>query len=150
MVKVLLIVNLVVMLGSAGLVYYSHNMIKRKPTDQSAELQSMLNDVANFGKITPVKLKKLTLNLYSRQTRLRFLDVELNILPFSENGKKVIKDKENVIVDSIIRIASDMTPNELNSVSGKIRLESRIRNDVNQLLGKNIIKEIFFSRFIIQ
>jgi flagellar FliL protein len=150
MVKILLIVNLIVMLGSAGLVYYSHNMIKRKPTDQNAELQSMLTDVSNFGKITPVKLKKLTINLYSRQTRLRFLDVELNILPFSEGDKKVIKDKENIITDSVIRIAGNMTPNELNSVSGKILLESRIRNDVNQLLGKNVIKEIFFSRFVIQ
>lgn len=150
MVKILLIANLVVMLGSAGLVFYSHKMIKRQPTDQDGELQAMLKEVTSTTQITPVKLKKLTINLYSMQTRLRYLDVELNILPFSENDKEMIKNKEDVIADTVIQIAGDMSPNELNSVSGKILLESRIREQVNQSLNKKLIKEIYFSRFVIQ
>lgn len=150
MVKILLVANLVVMLGSAGLVYYSHKMIKRQPTDQDGELQTMLKEATNATQIAPVKLKKLTINLYSMQTRLRYLDIELNVLPFSEIDKEMIKNKEDVIADTLIQIAGNMSPKELNSVSGKILLESRIREQVNQSLNKKLIKEIYFSRFVIQ
>lgn len=150
MAKILILLNAVIVLGSAGLVYYSHKMIKRKPIDETAALNKMINDVANASKVTPVKLKKLTINLYSRKTRLRFLDIELNILPFAEKDKELIKEMEPYIADSVIIIAGDMTPEDLNSVSGKILLENKIRYQTNQMLKRSVVKEIFFSRFVIQ
>jgi flagellar protein FliL len=150
MAKIIMLLNLVIVLGSAGLVYYSHNIIKRQPTDQEAELAQMLEIASGNIKITPVKMKKLTINLYSRKTRLRYLDLELNILTFIEKQKAFIKNNETIIADAIIEIAGDMTPKDLNSVSGKILLETRIRNHINDLFQKKVIKEIFFSRFVIQ
>lgn len=148
--KILMIINLLVMLGSAGLVYYSNYMIKKVPTDQAAELQNMLNDSTLANKITPHKLKKITVNLYSQKNRLRYLDVELDLLPFKEEDKEILKKHNDIIFDIIIQIASDMTPEELNSVSGRILLENRIKTQINQALSKSIIREIFFSRFVIQ
>jgi len=39
--KILILANLVIALAGAGLVYYSHNMIKPPPTDQVAEAEAL-------------------------------------------------------------------------------------------------------------
>jgi flagellar FliL protein len=43
-----------------------------------------------------------------------------------------------------------MKASELNSITGKILLESRIKKRLNSILGAPIIKRIYFSKFIIQ
>jgi flagellar basal body-associated protein FliL len=130
--------------------YFSNNMIKPKAIDADLSLQGLIDQAYDKAKTTPVRLKKLTINLYARKTRLLFLDIELNVLPFSKNKKEFIKANEAMIADAVIEIAGDMSPSELTSISGKILLESRIREFVNQLFRDKIIKKIYFSRFVVE
>ena len=52
--------------------------------------------------------------------------------------------------DAIIDIASNMAPEELNTVAGKVILEERIRKRLNDFFGKSLVKEIYFSIFVVQ
>ena len=148
--KMLVLVFMLLSLGGAGLVIYSHTMIEKKRTDEIDEFRQMKSDAQSTTEVTAVKMKKLTINLYSRKSRLRFLDVELNIVPFAEEQKSTIKDSEPLIADSVITVAGNMSPSELNSTTGKILLESRIRKRVNHALNGQIIRKIFFSVYVVQ
>jgi flagellar FliL protein len=149
--KILVIANLVVVLAGAGLVYYSHNIIKPEPTDQSAEAANLKSSAMEQSQIQAVPMKKFVVNLHSRGTRLRYLDVEMNILPFHEDQKELIKANEYVIKDCLIEIASQLVPEDLDTLSGKILLENRIKKQVNARLGKTpVIKQIYFSGFVVQ
>jgi flagellar FliL protein len=148
--KILILINALLVLGSAGLVFYSHKMIKKVPTDQVGEFQNLKDTTYQNIQVTPVKLKKLTINLFSEQTRLRFLDIEPFALTFEDSQKQTVTDFETQILDIIIDVASGMEPNELNTLTGKMLFESRIKNKINELLGEPIIKQVFFGKFVIQ
>lgn len=151
MQKVLIILNLVIVLAATGLVVYSHTMIKPKPTDQAAETEELKKQAIADTQIQPVPIKKFVVNLHSRSTRLRYLDIEMNILPFKEDQKDIIKQNEFLFKDTVIEIASHLDPDDLDSITGKILLENRIKKAINAKLGDPpVIKQIYFSGFVVQ
>ncbi len=148
--KILVLINLVVVLAGAGLVFYSHNMIKPAPTDQAAEIQNLQSDAAAKAQVQPVPMKKFVVNLHSRSSRLRYLDLEMNILPFHEDQKELIKARDYIFKDIVIEIGAQLEPDDLESLSGKILLENKIKKQVNAKLGQPVVKQIFFSGFVVQ
>jgi flagellar protein FliL len=148
--KVLITANLVVVLLAAGVVFYSHNMINPEPTDQAAEAESLKTQVLNAGQIRPVPIKKFVVNLHSQGTRLRYLDLEMNILTFHEDQKQLIKNQEHLFKDVVIEVASRFEPQDLDSLTGKIEFENKVKKQVNAKLGQPVVKKIFFSGFVVQ
>lgn len=148
--KILLGLNGIGIAAAAGLVVYSHTSIKRIPTDEQMQVGSMVKESISLAQITPLTLPKQTVNLYSRQTRLRFLDTQMNIEVFQESDKETITKYKAFLYDSLIEVAGNMKPEELNSVTGRILLEKRIKNKFHEILGKKLIRKIYFSKFVIQ
>lgn len=148
--KILVLINLVVVLAGAGLVYYSHNLINPLPTDQAAEAENLKTSAAEQAQVKPVAMKKFVVNLHSRGTRLRYLDVEMNILTFHTDQAEIIKTNEHLIKDTLIEVASHLEPDELDTLSGKILLENKLKKQVNAKLGQPVIKQIYFSGFVVQ
>lgn len=151
MQKILIILNLVVVLAATGLIVYSHTMIKAPATDQAAETEAMKKAAIADTQIQPVPIKKFVVNLHSRSTRLRYLDIEMNVLPFKEDQKDIIKQNEFLFKDVVIEIASQLEPDDLDSITGKILLENKIKKALNAKLGEQpVIKQIYFSGFVVQ
>lgn len=149
--KILILANLVVVLAGAGLVFYSHNMIKPEPTNQAAETEKLKADAIAQTQVQPVPIKKFIVNLHSRSSRLRFLDIEMNVLTFNDEQKEIVKAHEYIFKDVVIEIASYLEPDDLDSVTGKILLENKIKKKVNEKLGEiPVIKQIYFSTFVVQ
>lgn len=148
--KVLLGLNGLVALAAAGLVVYSHTSIKAPPTDQAAEEKSLEAGALADAQITALTFKKQVVNIHSAGTRLRFLEVEMGVLPFAESQKEPLKTVEYIFQNALIEIAAGMTPEELSAVTGKILLESRLKKKVNEALGTPMIRQIYFSKFIVQ
>jgi len=149
--KILILTNLVVVLAGAGLVYYSHNMIKPPPIDQAAEAEALKTNAVASTQIQPQPIKKFVVNLYSKSSRLRYLDIEMNVLTFTEEQKAIVKANEHLFKDTLIELGSHLNPEDLESVTGKMLLENRIKKQVNSKLGDPpVIKQIYFSGFIVQ
>lgn len=149
--KILIILNLVVVLAGAGLVFYSHNILKPEPTNQAKEAEDLKQGALAATQLQPVPIKKFAVNLHSKSSRLRYLDIEMNILTFNEEQKQTIKANEHIIKDSVIQIAGQHDPEDLDSLTGKIMLENEIKKSVNKKLGEPpVIKQIFFSGFVVQ
>lgn len=149
--KILIIVNLVVALAGVGIVFYSHNVLKPEPTDQVAEAETLKQEAAEANQLKPVPIKKFVVNLHSQGNRLRYLDLEMNVLTFKQDQTQIIKDNEHIFKDTVVELASHLTPEDLESVTGKILLENRIKKQVNAKLGDPpVIKQIYFSGFVVQ
>ena len=95
-------------------------------------------------------IKKLIINLPSRTTRLRFLNLTAHLVPHKEHAMEALERQQAPIKDLIIRVASTIEPDELNSISGRIILENRLKKGINALIGREAIREIYFSNFVIQ
>ncbi len=148
--KVLLGLNGLVAIGAAAMVFYAHNNLKPPPTDQAAEEKSLESGVVAEAQVTPHTFKKMVVNIQSPGTRLRYLEVEMGVLPFAEGDKETIKSLEYKFQNALIDIAGSMSPDELSSVTGKILLEGRLKKRLNEEFGSALIKQIYFSRFIVQ
>lgn len=148
--KIIFALSLVVTLASGGLVYYAHNMIKREPINPSKEFNDMATSQISSINVQKVSLNEMSVNLYSRKTRLRFLNLKMDLELFKDGMQEQIKTLTPIINDQLIDVAGNMKASELNSITGKILLESRIKKRLNKTLGANIIKKIYFSKFIIQ
>lgn len=147
---ILLLLNGLLTLGSAGAVFYSHKMIEKVPTDQQAEKNKLIAGALSNLENTPLKLPKKVVNLYTDKNRLRYLEVELNLEPFFESHKPILLDAEHIISDSLIQVGANMSYFEINSITGKILFESRLRTMINDKLNTKILKKIYFSKFIVQ
>jgi flagellar FliL protein len=148
--KIIVLVGLVIALGSVGLVYYSHNMIKREPTNQVTEFQELKDSAKAATQQKPYAVKQMIVNILSTGNKLRYLDCELNILTFSEDQKEILKNSEHIIKNAMVAIAAEMSADDLNSVTGKILLESRVKKQVNDELKNPTVKQIYFSRYVVQ
>lgn len=148
--KIIMGLNAIVVGGAAALVFYSHNMITSPTTDENKEFTGMVRDAMVEFKKQPVVFKEMVVNLYSRERRLRFLNLTMNLDVFEEGQQQRVDTMKPLIVDALIDITGNMRPDELNSVTGKILLEARLKNKINTIVNEKLVKKIYFSKFIIQ
>ena len=148
--KIILGLNGVVMAGAAALVFMSHSVLESPKTDRDREFGSMIEKSVNEHEKPPVSLDEIVVNLYSREARLRFLNTKMNLVLFEEKDRELAIIMKTHIFDTLIDIAGNMKPKELNSITGRILLESRVKDKVNELAKRPVIKKILFSKFIIQ
>jgi flagellar FliL protein len=141
-------------LAVIGLFYYTEKIYKRPPIDEKKEREAFLKD--NDPKALPAfyKLDKLTVSLVPKENnanqRMRYLELEIHLVLFKSEDAGIIKTYQPVVQDKIITISSKMGADELNSLTGKILLEDRLKKEINKSLGKPVVKSIFFSRYIVQ
>ncbi|MBT3982669.1 MAG: flagellar basal body-associated FliL family protein [Bacteriovoracaceae bacterium] len=142
--------NLTLVAAGIGVFAWSNFIDSRKlPTD--IEGYDKLKDTAKKMVFSETfKLDSFTINLQARHTKLRFLDVEMHMLPFRKEFLELLKENKAMVLDSIIDITGKMEPKDLNSVAGRILLEDKIKRVVNDQLDKQVIKRIFFTKFVIQ
>jgi flagellar FliL protein len=148
--KIILGLNAAIVIGAAGLVFFSHNMMNKPDTERGKEFGNMIESSINEYEKPPVTMDEIVVNLYSRESRLRFLNTQMNIEIFNEEDRELVLGLKPVIFDSLIDITGNMKPAELNSVTGRILLETRLKNRINDHVKRPILKKIFFSKYIIQ
>lgn len=148
--KVILGLNGLIVSAAAGLIIYAHTGIKKPDTKRNLEFGNMIEDSMLELKKAPVVLDEAIVNLYSREVRLRFLNTQMNVVLFEEKDRTFVMGIKSLIFDSLIDVAGNMKPKELNSVTGRILLETRVKNKIHEYTKKPVIKKILFSKFIIQ
>ena len=141
-------------LAVIGLFYYTEKVYKRPPIDEKKEREALLKE--GNAKAIPAffKLEKMTVSLVPKDPtgiqRMRYVELEIHLVLFKSEEAGIIKTYLSVVQDKIIIIASKMGADELNSLTGKILLEDRLKKEINKALNKPVVKSIFFSRYIVQ
>ena len=136
--------------ATMGVFVYTQFLYER-PLPNPAEERAKMHEEAK-AKLFPnsYKLDKLIINLPSKSSRLRFVDMQIYLVPFQSEATEAFDKKKAAIQDFIIATVSSMEAEELGSVSGKILLENRIKKGVNSFYPKPLVKSIQFTDFVIQ
>ena len=137
-------------LAVAGLFIYTEKVYKRPGIDIKNEEMQLLNSGRTDGKSSSVPQEKIIINLSSDGQRLRFLQLQLELVPFKQEYSGLFKPNQAMINDAIIDVAGQMSPDELNTLSGKILLEERIKNKLNKAFKLDAVREIYFTQFVVQ
>ena len=100
--------------------------------------------------VPPVNIPRLLINLQSKSSRLRFLELELSIETIDKASQKLVEKYDSIIKDSAISVVGNMTPEDLNSLSGKLLLEKRLKKKIREMTKERFISRIFYRRFVVQ
>ena len=92
----------------------------------------------------------MAINLKTKKSRLRFLETKIHLIPFKTTHLEKLENEKAMIHDRIIQVVGEMNYQEVNSISGKLLLEGRLKNELNSYFGIPIVKEIYFSHFVVQ
>lgn len=95
-------------------------------------------------------MDKFTVNLGGEPKRtIRF---EVNLEMLSKDGFEEVMNTENRARarDRIVRILNEKTFTDLESIQGKLFLKGQIAQEVNAVLKRGVVKDIFFSDFVVQ
>ena len=137
-------------LSIAGLFYYTTFMAKKTLPKEKENFAKLTEKPKNIVHMTGMPLKRILVNLPARTARLRFLELEISLFPFKEKQKAKLEALKPILKDTIIDVSSKMEPDELNSISGKILLEERIKRAFHQKIDEKLISKIFYTKFVVQ
>jgi len=95
-------------------------------------------------------MDKFTVNLAGEPKRTIRIEVNLEMLGKEGFEEIINSDNRAKARDSIVRILNDKTFGDLESIQGKLFLKDRISTDVNALLDRGVVKDVYFSEFVVQ
>lgn len=146
------VVNLSVMGGGAYMVYASTmgwESPKITEEDASRELASVSSSEAELAPMV-YTMDKFTVNLGGEPKRTIRLEVNLQML--GKDGFEEVMEPENRAKarDKIVRVLNEQVFNDLESIQGKLFLKDKIAMEVNGILHKGVVKDVYFSDFVVQ
>jgi flagellar FliL protein len=147
---ILIGVSTLISVSLAGIFYYTTMVYVKPLPNNKEEFEKMLAETKVVEKVPGVEFEKVIVNLQSKTSRLRFLETTLTLIPFKKSQVGIIEGSKEIILDSIINVVGNMDPEELNTISGKLLLEERLKKNIEKTLSPDLIKEIYFSTFVIQ
>ena len=136
--------------AAVGTFVYTEKIYKKPLPKDEIELTSLKNDTKGLSKPESLKLDKVTINIPSNTRRLRFLDVQIHLVYFKPDDRSALEEISPVINDIIIDVGSQMEPDELNSIAGKLIFENRVKTKINNYFNRPVIKELFYTKFVVQ
>lgn len=142
LVLVLLIVGAVVAILSGGDNEQTQNSA---PSAKEKPRKSM--DSMQVGPMFP--LDSFTVNLLSDSGR-RYLKVQLNLELDDEEVASELESKTAVVRDTVIRLLSSKTLEEISTAKGKDNLKEQIVNQLNLRLRDGNVKNVYFTEFVVQ
>lgn len=145
------VINLSVMGGGAYMVYASTmGWESPKVTEESAERD--LASVESEADMAPLiyTMEKFTVNLGGEPQRTVRLEVNLQML--GKEGFEEVMEPDNRARtrDRIVRMLNAQTFTDLDSIQGKLFLKDKIAGEVNGILRRGVVKDVFFSDFVVQ
>lgn len=118
-----------------------------KVTESSLREPASLKE--KFGDIPMIyTMDKFTANLAGVPKRTIRVQVNLDMispLAFQEIMDFEYRAKAR---DRIVRILNEKTVDELESIQGKLFLKDKIVSEVNQILNKGLVKDVYFTDFV--
>lgn len=102
--------------------------------------------------VTPMiyTMDKFTVNLEGEPKRMIRLEVNLSML--NKEGFEEILDigTKSKVRDRIVSLLHEKSFSDLESIQGKLFLKDQIALETNHLLPEGVVKDVFFSDFIVQ
>ncbi len=94
-------------------------------------------------------MDKFIVNLSGQPRRTIRLQVNLDMMSARSFTEIMESDKTAKARDRIIRLLNDKTYSDLESIQGKLFLKDKIVEEVNKVLTAGLVKDVYFTDFVI-
>lgn len=148
---VFVIINFV-MMGAGGYMVYASTIGWKNPSISEEMAERELASTSREVDLAPLvyTMDKFTVNLGGEPKRTIRLEVNLQML--GKDGFEEVMEPENRAKtrDRVVRLLNEQTFSELESIQGKLFLKDKIAGEVNGILRRGVVKDVFFSDFVVE
>lgn len=95
-------------------------------------------------------LDKFTVNLIGEPKRTVRLEVNLHMLGRDAFEEVMLSENRARVRDRIVSALNEKNFTELESIQGKLFLKDKIAMEVNTILNKGVVKDVYFTDFVVQ
>lgn len=142
-------INLSAMVLGLYLVY-SSTLGYTSPQVTSAELNEQLQELRKSFSDTPMIFNMEQLNTNLNGLPRRLVRVEMNLEMLDAEGFEEVINLGGRGRDAIVRIINGKTFDDIETVQGKLTLKNEIIAQLNGLLERGVVKNVYFSDFVVQ
>lgn len=142
-------VNLLTMFAGAYMVYMGTLGYEPKVTSE-AELNREIQSLRESLQTEPVIYTMQTFNTNLEGLPRRFVRMELAVEMYDQEGFEEIVTSGGKSRDAIMKIVNAKTLDEIDSVQGKLSLKTELIAQVNQMLDRGVVKDLYFTKFQVQ
>lgn len=140
----------VLCLGAGAAMVYFSTLGYTPKTTTNAELSKELDEFIESLRQNPVMYKMSPINTNLGGVPRRMIRLEINLEMLDEEGFEEVVDMGAETKDSILRIINAKSFDEVETLQGKLLLKNQIIAQVNGFLKKGVVKNIYFSDFVVQ
>jgi flagellar FliL protein len=144
------VINLAVVGGGGFLAFKAtlgwHPPVAREPA-AIKELKAE-REKAGIGEGVAFTMPSFTVNLAG--TPRRYIRVEMTIEMLDKEGYEEIVRNNPVARDQIVRILNRKTFDDIETIQGKLYLKDQIALALNETMKEGVVKDIYFSEFLVQ
>ncbi len=153
--KILTALFVVINLGITGFgsyLVYASTMGWKAPTLTEASIQVDPSFLFNEENAVPYvyTMDKFTVNLTGEPRRTVRLEVNLHMLGRDAFEEVMLTDNRARVRDRIVRLLNEKNFSEIESIQGKLFLKDKIAMEVNTILNKGVVKDVYFTDFVVQ
>lgn len=137
-------------LGLGSFLVYSATLGHEAPVLKEEQALKELKEFEESLRGEPVlyTLKEFNTNLDGVPRRLIRMEVSLEML--DEEGFEEVVSLGPQARDAIVRVINAKTYGDLETVQGKLQLKTQIASELNGFLKAGIVKNVYFSDFVVQ
>lgn len=147
--KILVLLNLIGM-GFGGYLAYLGTLGMTMQTINEAKAKELIYNEEIFeGEPVTYSLESFTVNLGDTDQE-RIVQVKVTLELLDEKGFEEVVSMGAHARDTIVQILNGKQFMELQSIQGKLFLKDEITVALNQQLRQGFIKDVYFSRFVLQ
>lgn len=95
-------------------------------------------------------MDKFLVNLAGQPQRQILLQINLDMLNAQSFTEIMDADKTARARDSIIRLLNDKSFSDVETIQGKLFLKDKIVEEVNKVLHVGLVKEVYFTDFVVR
>jgi len=152
--KIIIIAGALVALlgGGAGIYFFQPDLLPEfiRPKDLARDKQG--KKLAEEKKHEPeigADLEVFVVNLVGSGAT-RYFRTSLSLGVKTEKEKEIVKESNGPIRDAVITYLSERTADELLDPQGKTKIRAALRKQINAVLEKPIVMNVYFKEFLIQ
>jgi len=141
--------NLLVLGGGVFLVF-SSSLGYKEPVSTEEDLNRELIEFRKTLRQKPVFYTMGAFNTNLDGVPRKLIRIEVNLEMLDEEGFEEVISLEAEARDAIMKILNATTYSDVETVQGKLHLKNQIISRFNSFLDKGVVRNVYFSDFVIQ
>lgn len=132
-------INFVIILGVVALFYLNGGL--KLPIGKDKPVEAIEYVVA---------MDSFTVNLNTEGRTNSYLKTEISFMYIDDSKTELFTEKKSRIRDIIIKDLMEYSSAELLASGGMEYVKAKLKTEVNTVFGEDVVKEIYFTDFLIQ